>query len=216
MHVGNDTLSNAACAVNALKETRDITPSLASRQETGSHQRDAENLCTRPRFLTGRRVASRRVVLLVPRHVVQWQLGLTPAGLSAAGEWALTRRIGGGLALHECKYKPANAEGAQYQRCLEDARLFLSFSLSHTHTHTHAHSLRRSFCKHVSGGRMPAHIHAQRGEDRERKTGGFDASAQCNVDIEHTRLVAQLRNAHRKTRLDNARVFSLIEFTLPP
>lgn len=61
---------------------------------------------------------------------------------------------------------------------------------------------------------MPVYIHAQR-DETERKAGGSDASTQCNVDIERTRLAAELRNAHRKTRLHNARVFSLIGFPLP-
>lgn len=90
------------------------------------------------------------------------------SGLSAAGEWALTRCIGEGLALH--KYKPTAA--AQYQRCLEDAR-----------------SLRHSFVNIQSEGRMPAHMHVIEGRRRVASVeGSFDASAQCNVDIEHTRL----------------------------
>lgn len=58
---------------------------------------------------------------------------------------------------------------------------------------------------------MPARM-----DEREGARGMVDASAQCHVDIEHTRdFDRELRNAQRKTRLDNTRVSSLIGFPLP-
>lgn len=94
----------------------------------------------------------------------------------SVGRLSAARRMGprvhaciGGRALALHKYKLAAA--AQYRRCLEDAR---SPPL---------------LCKHVCiwGSNACAYACTERGVGGARGQAGLDASAQCDVDIEHTR-----------------------------